>query len=651
MQYRKEIDGLRALAVLPVILFHAGFETFGGGFVGVDVFFVISGYLITSIIIAELEQDRFSLVNFYERRARRILPALFIVILVCVPFAWAWLLPADMKDFAQSVAAISVFASNFLFWRESGYFDTAAELKPLLHTWSLSVEEQYYLLFPLFLLLTWRLGKRWVLALLGAVFFTSLAVAQWASLEKPAAAFYLLPTRGWELLLGAFAAFYLARAHRTGFRRGVCEAGGWLGVALIFYAVFAYSKTTPFPGLYALVPTLGALLVIVFATQKTSVGRFVGNRAFVGIGLLSYSAYLWHQPLFAFYRHAGFEVSPSSSFFLIACVFAAAYFTWTYVEQPFRKKSLGGRRFIFSSSVVAAACLFLFGALGHESDGYSTRASMSVFQDLTYDTSRLGYASCDSEFIKAAPALNYCMSGGEVANALVVGDSHADDKFYGIEKSVGQYRWGLLGNSSCPPLIGVEIRSPDGMDCTERLKKLFKYIDESKEVELVVLSFAHMYPLDDYIAADHLQRGFDPKNSILVDMFDSSLGKVDAFYSGLQRTLEFFDKRGIRAVLVLDIPELGFFPSACLRGKGGCEFQKNEVLSRQVILRERVLELAARGSVDVFDSLEVFCAPGKDVCSIMREGRSLYRDSHHLTHFGSLKFGEEFARWFSSTVR
>ena len=207
MDYRREIDGLRAIAVLPVILFHAGFETFSGGFVGVDVFFVISGYLITTIIIAELEQGKFSIINFYERRARRILPALFLVMLVCIPLAWFWLLPRDMQDFSQSLVAVTVFASNILFWRESGYFDTAAELKPLLHTWSLAVEEQYYVIFPLFLMSFWRLGKRWIMILLVAVFVVSLALAQWASLAKPSAAFFLLPARGWELLVGAFAAF------------------------------------------------------------------------------------------------------------------------------------------------------------------------------------------------------------------------------------------------------------------------------------------------------------------------------------------------------------------------------------------------------------------------------------------------------------
>ena len=193
MEYRREIDGLRALAVLPVIFFHAGYESFSGGFVGVDVFFVISGYLITKIILSDLEHGRFSIVGFYERRARRILPALFFVMLVCLPFAWRWLLPGDMKDFSQSLVAVVAFSSNLLFWKESGYFDVAAELKPLLHTWSLAVEEQYYLFFPVFLMLAWRIGKGPILLIMGLLALGSLVLAEWGVRSDPALAFYLLP--------------------------------------------------------------------------------------------------------------------------------------------------------------------------------------------------------------------------------------------------------------------------------------------------------------------------------------------------------------------------------------------------------------------------------------------------------------------------
>ncbi|MBK9662825.1 MAG: acyltransferase [Nitrosomonas sp.] len=370
MDYRREIDGLRALAVLPAILFHAGFETFSGGFVGVDVFFVISGYLIATIILAELEQDKFSIVNFYERRARRILPALFLVMFVCIPFAWLWLLPSDMKDFSQSLVAVSVFASNFLFLRESGYFDTAAELKPLLHTWSLAVEEQYFVIFPLFLMLTWRLGKRWLLILLATVLVTSFAIAQWGACAKTTAAFFLLPTRGWELLIGVFAAFYLFKANGTEFSKGLSEVGGWLGVALILFAVFSYSKTTPFPGLYALVPTIGTVLIILFATQQTTVGKFVGNQVFVGVSLISYSAYLWHQPLFAFARHNGLTEHDKLWFLALSGVsILFAFLSWQYIEKPFRDKKFVDRKKVFGLSLIGTVAFCSMGMLGHYKNG------------------------------------------------------------------------------------------------------------------------------------------------------------------------------------------------------------------------------------------------------------------------------------------
>ena len=347
MTYRREIDGLRALALIPVILFHAGFETFRGGFVGVDVFFVISGYLITTIILIDFELGKFSIVNFFESRARRILPALFLVMLISIPFAWLQLLPNDMKSFSQTLIAVTIFTSNILFWRGSSYFEAAAELNPLLHTWSLAVEEQYYILFPLFLMLFWKFGKQFILVSLGLLFFISLALSQWACHVKPAAAFYLLPTRGWELLLGVFAAFFLSRSARKEFSKTVSEVGGWLGVALILYAVFAYTKNTPFPGLYALVPTLGALLIILFATQKTTAGKFIGNKFFVGIGLISYSAYLWHQPLFVFARHYGYFNFKSHVFSALAfSLILLAYTSWKYVEVPFRNKTITTNRIL-----------------------------------------------------------------------------------------------------------------------------------------------------------------------------------------------------------------------------------------------------------------------------------------------------------------
>jgi peptidoglycan/LPS O-acetylase OafA/YrhL len=373
VQYRAEIDGLRALAVLPVILFHAGFAWFSGGFVGVDVFFVISGYLITTIIISEMAEGKFSIVNFYERRARRILPALFFVMAACLPFAWLWLTPNDLKDFGNSLVAVSTFSSNILFWLESGYFDTAAELKPLLHTWSLAVEEQYYILFPIFLMLTWRLGIKWVLVLLSVVFLLSLGIAQWGAYNATTAAFFLLPTRGWELLVGVFAAFYLKyNTHlKSLFLNQILSL---LGFGMITYSIIAFDKTTPFPSLYALIPTIGTGLLILCAVPKTYIHKLLSLKFIVGIGLISYSAYLWHQPLLAFARHRILgDVSDLILIILCVASLAMAWFSWRFVEQPFRSRTHFSRNLVFRFSILG---IFIFSLIGSYIT-YSTDSSDS----------------------------------------------------------------------------------------------------------------------------------------------------------------------------------------------------------------------------------------------------------------------------------
>ena len=446
MDYRREIDGLRALAVLPVILFHAGFHVVSGGFAGVDIFFVISGYLITTIILAEKQAGAFTIVNFYERRARRILPALFVVMLTSLPFAWLWLLPADLKSFSQSLVAVSVFGSNILFWLTSNYFATATELKPLLHTWSLAVEEQYYVFFPLLLMLAWRLGRRWLLAILLVLAALSLAAAQWGSVAQPEATFYLLPTRGWELLIGAFVAFYFTSGQVRTFSRPTSELGSLAGLALLAYAIFAFDKQTPFPSLYTLAPTVGAALIILFASPQNTVGKLLGSRALVGVGLISYSAYLWHQPLFAFAKHRSLQEPGAALMGTLALVsLVLAYFSWKYVEAPFRSKQGFSRQQIFTLGAVGSVFFIAVGLAGTLSKGFPSRVPASVMQagiDIPSIDNGWCFYSVDSN--KSLPVGDKGLSCwlGDKASArkgLLFGDSFA-----------GQYEplWDALGRDA-----------------------------------------------------------------------------------------------------------------------------------------------------------------------------------------------------------
>ena len=337
MKYRPEIDGLRALAVVPVILFHAGFDIFSGGFIGVDIFFVISGYLITTILLEDIEEGRFSLVNFYERRARRIIPALFFVVIVCIPFAWMWMLPSQMKDFSQSLVAVSLFASNILFWQESEYFTAFEQEKPLLHTWSLAVEEQYYILFPIFLIFAWRFGKNKVFLMILMMAAISFLISEWGWRYKANANFFLAPTRAWELFAGSISAFLVKN---RGVRKNNVLA--IIGLAAIIFSISAYDKTTPMPSLYALVPVLGVMLLILYANKDTFAAKLLSMKIFVGIGLISYSAYLWHQPIFVFARIKQIS-QPSPTLMLLFCLLSMllAYLSWIYVEKPLEKRVFG----------------------------------------------------------------------------------------------------------------------------------------------------------------------------------------------------------------------------------------------------------------------------------------------------------------------
>ncbi len=452
LKYRPEIDGLRAVAILPVVFYHAKFTGFSGGFVGVDVFFVISGYLITSIILIEQRAGRFTLRNFYNRRIRRIFPALFVMMVTSYPIAFVLLGPSAMAEFTGSVIASTFFYANFYFLDATGYFDTAAEFKPLLHNWSLSVEEQFYLVFPLAMLLSWRAGPRAQVGLFGTIALISLALAQWhVSQDDAARAFFLIHTRLWELLAGALTAYWLGSQRGRHMREsGRFRHVALAGLAMILGAVVLYDNETAFPGVSALLPCLGAVLVIAFASPQSLAGKVLGWRPAVFVGLISYSLYLWHVPLLVFTRigTGRNDITLLAGVCLVALF--VAFLSWRYVERPVRQMHDLPPRRLFAATGLCMALLAGIGFAGVQTKGFRdfylkhrldavSRANFERYHPQTV-LSPVADAGCqfsasriDAGFIARFEA---CASDHEEA-VLVLGDSHARN-VYGALRSTGR---------------------------------------------------------------------------------------------------------------------------------------------------------------------------------------------------------------------
>lgn len=615
MDYRREIDGLRAIAVVAVVLCHAGFTAFGGGYVGVDVFFVISGYLITSLILIDKQAGTFSVAAFYERRARRILPALFFVILCCLPFAWAWMLPEHLRNFAQSVAAVSLFASNVLFWIERGYFDADAAVKPLLHTWSLAVEEQYYLIFPLFIVAAWRFGLRMVTAAIAIAAVGSLALSEWGWRNLPDATFFLLPARCWELLIGSLTALYLNRRRRPDGPWNQSAAA--LGLTLVVAAVFAYDDATPFPSLYALAPTIGTALIILFATPRTLVHRLLSLPALTGVGLISYSVYLWHQPLFAFARlQAVTEPSAALLGALTAASLVLGWLSWRFVERPLRNRGQFSRRQIFTASAMASVVMAGVGLAGHVANGVEsrlTRAQADILdrRDRLYverqDATRSGTCHFNARGANADLGdflAQWNCVGGERTRFAVVGDSHSADVAIGFLRN------------------GIDVFQLGGAGCSLSPARM--------------VSLAYCRRLFDFAIAK-LQEAENVDVLLLVNRFDDAERRAEA----LREALAYWRAAGKPIVLFSPRPEIYGFTRLLLEDNvvDHAElFQVDELTVDEDLL-------SAHGAT-MADSHTLFCAMTGTCSYLDASGELLMVDGHHLSRKGAQLFVERFlATW------
>lgn len=672
LAYRAEIDGLRAIAVISVVFFHARITGFDGGYAGVDIFFVISGYLITSIIIAEKRAGIFSIAGFYERRARRILPALFFVVFACVPFAWMWALPAQLKEFSESLIAVSFFVSNFFFWGKSGYFSISAELKPLLHTWSLAVEEQFYVLFPLFFLMIWKFSPRTKVLILLAISFASLLFAQMGgniSFNSPfidASPVWFHPTtygsffmpfgRIWELLLGTLVALYTPTPRtRTDWQAQTLSIVGAIGILVSFIFL---ERGTPYPSFYTLVPTVSTALILLFAGPYTLIGRLLGWRLLVGIGLISYSAYLWHQPLFAFARLRTLDtINEMHMVALTGLSLVLGYLSYRFIEKPFREKSRFKRAQIFQMAVGASVIAITLGAIGYLGDGFSQRLGEKNYQAIVPPKTDL--SDCNWEHpLPGFPLITYCAFGSDQAEniAAVWGDSHADALFSELDLMLqGFFLKGLLiKNPYCGPIQGIYDRNGLTKDFAARCKASRQALDvvlENKTITRVIVAARwtyHLFPIQGLIGSQTFDNGeggqeragYTESYSLNTDgEFDQT---AQSKARAIREFVEGMFRYGAPVILIYPVPEVGWH----IPNRNHQDILFGSGLSQAITTEHERFKIRHKFVNDIFNSMlssqltkvrpeEILCDTYvKGRCVAQINGVPLYYDDDHLSGAG-----------------
>lgn len=648
MKYRAEIDGLRAIAVIPVIFFHADFSYFSGGFVGVDVFFVISGYLITSIIYQEMLQERFSIMRFYERRARRILPALFVVAVACVPFAWLWMIPSEFRDFSRSLVGAGTFSSNIVFWRESGYFADAAELKPLLHTWTLAVEEQFYILYPPLLLAIYYISPKrlFFLTTLGVV--ASLGLAHWASVAHPEANFYLLPSRAWELGVGALLAFYLHREPILG-ARVTREAVGLLGLGLIIYAVLTFDESTPFPSLWTLLPVVGTALIILSADSDTLVGRLLNLRILVGIGLLSYSAYLWHQPLFAFARIRLLDgVSIEVYWLLIALTYLLALLTWKTIEVPARKRKLTPRSKILSGAIAGCLVVSAIGLFGLTNQGIT--ANNTIVSEISAHRESVSPRrdECHATPSNKIDPSKACVMGSSddmthrtEVGVYVWGDSHGVELAYSLGSEFDYKSRSVLQITTSQCIATPGVNSHRESHCIDANEKAMEFLtDQAKPGIVVLVSRWPLYLVGERVShANGCVEGTDFTGR-WVDSFGLTSDRKEVLGREIKRTIERLTGAGHKVLFLHAVPEPGcHVPNRLARmvmfsAETELTYPIDTHLARKQAVQDLV-KIEENDNVSILDPTKSFCDMSKEYCYVSGQAGVLYFDSNHPSLYAS----------------
>ena len=630
--YRPEIDGLRSIAVVPVILYHAGLGPLGGGYVGVDVFFVISGYLITSIIVGEIAQSRFTFAGFYERRIRRIFPALFLVSAVSAVVSWFVLPPMAMRSFGESLAATMAFAANFFFFLKSGYFSADVDQFPMIHMWSLAVEEQFYAIFPVLLLAIFYARKHWLGRILTATVLISFAASVAMQTHAPNANFFLPLSRAWELALGALIASN-AEAIRSFFGRRLILASlcDGLGLLMICAAVALLNRETPFPGWYALAPVIGTAMVIAASGPLTPVGRLLSTRPLVFVGLLSYSAYLWHQPILAFTRaYSGYVLPQITLVAIVGATFLIAYLSWRFVEKPFRNRAFLRRPTLFALTGALSASLFALGMAAYATEGFPgrfPRERLEIANTMQLSPMR---DACHTDGEHYRPPASACRYGGPDVDWAVLGDSHGIEIGYALSERLKAQGRGImhLTFSACPPALGFDPRNPG---CAAWTEEAIRALEADPHIRNVLLAYRHAI----YLYGD--QRHSDAEQAVFRPRFLRELtpeAARTAYWQAFDRLIGRLRAAGKRVFVLGPVPEL---PATAewfiFRAPLPTILPASLAQARWQSISERLAERERSGLIRLIEVAPALCSGS--ACAPIIGGQSMYFDDNHLSMAGA----------------
>jgi peptidoglycan/LPS O-acetylase OafA/YrhL len=620
-KYRPDIDGLRAIAVLSVVIYHAFPDTLKAGFMGVDIFFVISGYLISSIIFENIDRGSFSFGQFYGRRIKRIFPALTLVLLSCLVFGWFGLLGDEFKQLGKHMAAGAGFVSNFFLWQESGYFNNAAETKPLLHLWSLAIEEQFYIVWPLVVWLTWK--RKWSFLSV----FIGLGVASFAynvHLVRldPTATFFSPATRIWELLAGVLLAYMKVRPTAWQPSQRQLHVASTFGVALLAFGLYRIDKGRPYPGTWALLPILGSFCLI-FAGPTAWFNRLVlSNRLLVWVGLISFPLYLWHWPMLSFMRIVESE-TPSLGYRVLAVGLSVllAWITYYFVEKPIRANGKSTLKIVVLTTCVAASGLA--GLVIFQNSGVTTRVAAQINGVNSWDN--LTFAT-PCKFITNGPNHDdWCNIGNapdKSPTTVLIGDSVGNGfapmllSYAKVHSTTGKapFVFRQFGRGACPMLNGI-----GSMRCAELTAAATNYIDKTPSIDTVIL--AANWPLYFY--------GFDwtDKNFITAAQFEEVI----------KQTITQYQSKGKRVIVFL-APPTGANPRACvvrplrLTNENKCQFSLQDAMNNSRSYRAAFVALLDQLNVNYFDPFQYMC--DQTSCQVTDGTRIYYVDYEHFSVFG-----------------